>query len=86
MEKKKKESFAQWLEANTALSSYSRSDVQSRLRRVVSILPSADLEAVPLDELNLKLGRSPEFCKLSYSVKSQLRRSIKLYKQYLNGD
>lgn|GEM_PF-1121999 len=75
-----KQEFSNWLKSNKAFTDASASDVCSRLRRVLSICPM-DLEA-ELDPNLFALGQKKEFKGLSASVKSQLKRSLKLYKEF----
>lgn len=73
-------SFRDWLISRVGLNPRSASDVESRVRRastLTDILPGA-----AEDEVLLYLGRSPEFCSLSVSVRSQLRRAVRLFLEY----
>lgn len=72
--------FRTWLFSNTKLNKKSTSDVISRLKRAsqfIDIFKTKDG-----DELLFKLGKKPKFNELGISVKSQLRRAVRLYKQY----
>jgi DNA (cytosine-5)-methyltransferase 1 len=75
-----KPEFSNWLKLNKAFTDASASDVCSRLRRVISICPM-DLES-ELESNIFALGQKKEFKGLSASVKSQLKRSLKLYKEF----
>jgi hypothetical protein len=75
-----KQEFSNWLKSDKLFTDASASDVCSRLRRVVSICPM-NLDA-DLDSNLFALGQKKEFKGLSASVKSQLKRSVKLYKEF----
>lgn len=71
------EGFREWINANTEYTSPTKSNIVSRLKRADNIL------SVIEDEMYLyKLGQVAEFSALSVSVKSQMRRAVKLYLQY----
>lgn len=72
--------FKQWLIHNKGLSDRSSNDVISRLKRVCKILNRSEISSDTVSALN----QSSNFKALSTSVKSQLRRSIKLYEEYLS--
>lgn len=76
--------FKKWLLNEKKLSAASSSDVVSRIFRVQKII-AVDLKEKPVDELIMLLNREPNFQSLSVSVKSQLRRAIKLYKDFLDS-
>lgn len=70
--------FKEWLFINTKYTKETVSDILSRLKRANSILPWFD------DDIYLfELERREEFKKLSSSVRSQIRRAIGLYFEYL---
>lgn len=71
--------FKTWLEESTTYSSAVVSDTVSRLKRADSILELSE-EAVYL----FYLERKPEFKALSRSVKSQIRKAVKLYLTFRN--
>jgi DNA (cytosine-5)-methyltransferase 1 len=76
-----KREFSNWLKSNKGFSSAAAYDVASRLRRVISI---CDLDwQADLDSNLFTLGRKEEFKELTVSVRSQLRRSVKLYREFL---
>jgi DNA (cytosine-5)-methyltransferase 1 len=61
----------------------SLSDVASRLKRACMFV---DVESdIPTEEIIFNLNKNNEFKELSYTVQSQLRRSIKLYKAFLDS-
>lgn len=70
--------FSEWLENNKGMSHKSSHDVASRLKRVMTILGVEDIATEVLDALEEK----GEFQALSMTVKSQLRRSVRLYTEY----
>lgn len=70
--------FLAWLENDRHMASRSARDVVSRLKRVMNML-----QGYPIDALSIsKLEDENEFAKCSMFIKSQLRRSIKLYLEY----
>ena len=75
------DAFTEWLEKGKRLSSRSASDAKSRLGRANDILKFED----PSDpELYLvALEKTDEFNGLSKTVKSQLRRAVRLYAEYI---
>jgi DNA (cytosine-5)-methyltransferase 1 len=75
-----KPEFSNWLKKNKRFTVASANDVVSRLRRVDSI---CDIEwDKALDSNLFTLSQKNEFKKLTPSVKSQLRRSVKLYYEF----
>lgn len=70
--------FLEWLEKEKGMSHKSSGDVVSRLKRVLLILGEKDISGI---ELN-KLEEKAKFQALSITVKSQLRRAIKLYTEF----
>ena len=78
-----KQRFRAWLGRNTDLSKKAMGDVVSRLTRIEKITPlhvnGAD------DDFLFKLGKKSEFLSLGPAVKSQLKRSYKLYCQFKGG-
>lgn len=76
-----KREFSIWLKSNKGFSDAAANDVSSRLRRACSFY-DIDWEA-DLDSNLFSLGRKEEFKQLTVSVKSQLRRSVKLYAEFL---
>ncbi len=72
--------FKKFLAEKKSLTTKTVWDVVSRYKRAMnmaSLSQGASQESI-LDRLNENLN----FRKLSYSVKSQLRRSVRLYKEY----
>lgn len=72
------EEFKEWLIEKKQYTDASIKDIVSRLRRANNILTFQN-EDVYL----FKLNQCEEFQKVSISVKSQIRRSVRLYFQYL---
>ncbi len=70
--------FSEWLEECKCISHKSSHDVASRLKRSMSILGVDDIGT---EDLNL-LESKEEFRCLGMTVKSQLRRSVRLYSEY----
>ncbi len=56
-------------------------DILSRLKRVHNLLP---FDGKNLEEYLFRLGQQESFKCLSMSVRSQLRKSAKLYAAYIN--
>ena len=73
--------FCSWLKSNKGFSDAAANDVGSRLRRACSI-SELDWKA-DLDSNLFTLSREAEFKLLTVSVRSQLRRSVKLYTEFL---
>ncbi|MEY8257490.1 hypothetical protein AAK706_07130 [Erysipelotrichaceae bacterium 66-17] len=71
--------FKKWLVETCTYTEASIKDIISRLRRANNIL-----EFKKEDVYLFRLERCDEFKKLSVSVKSQIRKSVKLYFEYLN--
>lgn len=73
------EEFKKWLMQKNKYTDASIKDILSRLRRANNILTFQN------DDIYLfKLNQCEEFQKTSVFVKSQIRRSVRLYFQYLN--
>jgi len=70
--------FKEWLAENTEFKKTTKSNIVSRLKRADDILPLKE-EQIYL----FNLSQEKEFQSLTVSVKSQVRRAIKLYFQYL---
>lgn len=70
--------FKKWLIGKERYTDASIKDIVSRLRRANNIL-SFQSEDIYL----FKLNQCEEFQKASVSVKSQIRRAVRLYFQYL---
>lgn len=71
--------FLAWLEGEKKMGTRSARDVVSRLKRVVGMLGTDVLD----DASVLKLNEVDAFDECSMYIKSQLRRSINLYLEYL---
>ena len=71
--------FKTWLEENTSYSGAVISDTVSRLKRADSILELSEEEVYLF-----YLERKPEFKTLSMSVKSQIKKAVRLYLTYKN--
>lgn len=74
------EQFRQWLQSVKGLGERSARDVSSRVKRVQTMLETELIAGNTLDILE----QNEEFKQISMSVKSQLRRSIKLYLEFKN--
>lgn len=73
------EEFKKWLMQKNKYTDATIKDILSRLRRANNILTFQN------DDIYLfKLNQCEEFQKTSVFVKSQIRRSVRLYFQYLN--
>lgn len=70
--------FTQWLMNEKGFKDKAAHDVLSRLKRVQKLLNS---EKIP-DDVIAKLEANSEFKEISMCVRSQLRRSAKLYIEY----
>lgn len=70
--------FYKWLQQNQDMNDRSAKDVISRLKRTLSIIGNTD---IPCDALQL-LKEKEVFMSLSVTVKSQLRRAVKLYLEF----
>lgn len=77
-----KEEFRQWLAQNTQHSEKAIRDVVSRMNRVDSIIEWSDNAS---ETYLFYLEQNKQFLELTASVKSQLRRSVRLYKEYLES-
>lgn len=73
--------FLDWLEKEHNMSTRSARDVSSRLKRASDIIGKQEFDSDSLNELN----STPVFAEKSMFVKSQLRRSIVLYLEYLSA-
>lgn len=74
--------FYEWLISSRKLTKRSAGDVLSHLARASKLI---NINALNLDgeDLAFILTKSIEFNKFSNSVKSHLRRSVRLYKKFL---
>lgn len=73
--------FREWLERDKGLSERTSADVISRLKRVDKIV---GLNRVEDEGFHTRLSQSKDFATLSSSVKSQMKRSANLLKEYLS--
>lgn len=76
------EDFKKWLISKKNFGAKSATDSVSRLKRGQAILGNAEVNSKSVDEVKDR----EEFEKLSVSVKSQIRRAIKLYIEFLNSE
>lgn len=74
------DSFKKWLREKQGLSEKSAKDVLSRLNRVKKYIKLA--KQLPSEEIIFKMGQNQEFKRLSMTVRSQLRRAIRLAKKF----
>ncbi|APH06620.1 hypothetical protein [Bacillus weihaiensis] len=74
--------FKQWLESNRGLKERSARDVVSRVRRVDKIIDSDLKESY--ETIVESLDNNEEFNKFSTYVKPQIKRAIKLYKEFID--
>lgn len=77
-----KKEFSNWLKANKSYTDPSANNVSSRLRRALSFY-EIDWKLDPCSTI-FSLEQTEEFKALTVSVKSQLRRAVKLYCEYLS--
>lgn len=73
-------SFSEWLKSQTTLTTNVVNDTNSRLNRVKRLIGDVDNDNV--DALLNKLENEEAFLSLSRTVKSQLRRALRLYCEY----
>lgn len=76
--------FMNWVGEKYKMGDKSARDVISRLKRVTKYV-DVDLPITD-EELIFRLGTIEEFKNLSMTVKSQLKRSVKLYREYKRGN
>lgn len=74
------EGFKKWLKENTNLSDAAIGDTASRIRRADRILSWNDTETYLF-----YLEREQRFVALSVSVKSQIRKAVRLYMAYVEA-
>lgn len=72
--------FVCWLRENEGLKEKSARDVLSRLKRASKIVDLS--QRIPDEDLLFEISKTPEFKKMSMSVRSQIKRAIKLYRKY----
>lgn len=73
--------FKEWLDKNTNYTKQTKSNIISRLKRADKIIEISN-EPVYI----FILSQSKEFGELSVNVRSQLRRSVKLYLQFIESE
>ncbi|OBY78612.1 hypothetical protein BBG47_15875 [Paenibacillus sp. KS1] len=74
-------SFEDWLMHNTSYSTKVARDVRCRAKRASKYINLS--KNTSDDELIFTLTQHPEFLDLSPTVKSQLKKSVKLYREFL---
>lgn len=79
-----KERFKNWLISNKDYSTKSAGDVISRLNRI-DMLIKLDLNDNEIKLVYL-LDSNAQFLQLSNTVRSQLRRAIRLYKDFIRSE
>ena len=77
---KDEKEFREWLAKNTTCSENALSDIVSRFKRATRIQPWDDAETYLF-----YLDKNDEFQKLSMFVKSQIRRAVRLYCDFLKS-
>lgn len=70
--------FSEWLEKEKGMSHKSSHDAASRLKRASIILGVDDMSGMDVK----KLEEKESFRALSITVKSQLRRAVRLYEEF----
>lgn len=72
------DAFKEWLDANSEYTKETRSNIVSRLRRADKLLPITE------DPVYLfNLSQRSDFNALTVTVKSQIRRAVRIYHHYL---
>ena len=71
--------FRAWLETEKKISHRGTSDVLSRVRRVLTILNATSIDA----DSYAKLLEHDNYKTLSVTIRSQMKRSIALYLEFL---
>lgn len=77
-----KSDFSLWLQANTNYQPRVQSDIVSRVKRADGILPlpeSSDMYYL------FQLQQNDQYKSLSTSVRSQIKKAITIYFEYLNS-
>jgi len=72
--------FREWLQTTKSLTKNSAEDVVSRIRRAKNIM-EIDIP-IDIETLLFHFMGKPAFKTLTITVKSQLKRAIKLYKEF----
>lgn len=70
--------FRKWLDEKTDYTKATKSNIVSRLKRADGIIP-----VVVEDVYLFNLSNQPEFQNMSVTVKSQIRRAIRLYLEFM---
>lgn len=72
--------FVKWLIKEKGITEKSARDINCRLGRVLRII---DTSKLPKEEVAIsKLETSPDYADMTLSIKSQLKRSIRLYSEF----
>ena len=72
--------FKKWLKENTTYSDAVISDMSSRIKRADSLLAWYDAEVY-----QFYLEQNEQYKQLSVSVRSQMKKSVKLYRQFITS-
>lgn len=72
--------FINWLIEEKHMGQKSAHDYSSRLKRVITFISTEQISDQTIDELD----KNDSFKSLSMSVKSQMRRTVRLYLEFLN--
>ena len=75
------EQFKKWLKENTTYSDAVISDMSSRIKRADSLLAWYDAEVY-----QFYLEQNEQYKQLSVSVRSQIKKSVKLYRQFVTSE
>jgi DNA (cytosine-5)-methyltransferase 1 len=74
-----REGFKKWLHKNTSFSEKVINDVACRMHRADELLPWCDE-----DVYQFRLEHIPDYSALTVSVRSQCRKAVKLYTDYMH--
>ncbi len=74
--------FIEWLQKEKSYQKKTSHDVVSRLKRVKQLLGTADEPTVALNMIE----KNNDFKCLTHSVRSQLRKALRLYAAYLKSN
>ncbi|MCL6633108.1 MAG: hypothetical protein K6T63_10805 [Alicyclobacillus herbarius] len=75
-----KEPFSKWLMEQKKIGKRSAKDVCSRVRRAARFYDLNSSESD--DEIVFRVTQHPDFKMLSLNVRSQLKRAVRLYREY----
>lgn len=75
------EQFKKWLKENTTYSDPVIRDMSSRIKRADSLLAWYDEEVY-----QFYLEQNEQYKQLSVSVRSQIKKSVKLYRQFVASE